>query len=104
GRGQRRFDVRTFTTVDGRQRGDDARGAENRVLLTWCGLVAEPERHERPVRLLGTAKIVDRAVGGAVDAGPQRRCEPVAPRQPGADRMSREVGAAAIEGERAPAA
>ena len=82
-------------------------GAVNRVLLVRLMLVAEPERQPASVGLLAPGKIVEAAAHGPIDPAPAV-ASPIrgrpAPGGQGADRMGRQVGAAAIEGQRAPAA
>src|SRR5213596_658729 len=65
-------------------------------------LVPEPQRNECAVSALRTGKVAHRAVERPVDAGLKKGPEIGTPRQPCAHGMRGEIGAAAIEGQRAP--
>src|SRR5437773_10985311 len=65
-------------------------------------LVPEPKRNERAVGALRASEVTDREVERPVDAGLKKGPEIGTPRQPCAHGMRGEIGAAAIEGQRAP--
>ena len=83
---------------------EDPARAVCRVFLAGHMLVPEPQRNERAVHALGARKVGDRAVERPVDAGLKGGAEIGTPRQPCAHGMRSEIGAAAVERERAPAA
>ena len=97
--------IRRARLLERAQSDQHAAGPVRRVLLARGVLIAEPQRNERAVWALNAYQVARRHARSRRRSAPEHaRSMLRPPRQPGADRVRREIGAAAIEGQRPPSA